>query len=204
MKNLRLPRKLALNLALSLKGGAVGVLPTDTLYGIVGSAFLERSVERIYVLRKRRPDKPFIILISSLGDLKIFGVRLGVREGDILKKLWPGPVSVVLRSKSGKFDYLKRGGSTLAFRMPGSVWLRNLLKRSGPLVAPSANVEGKKPAKNVREAKEYFGDGVDFYVSVGDLVSKSSTLISLVGGKPRVLREGAFRGNLYVLSCSKR
>ena len=52
------------------------MLPTDTLYGIVGSALSKRAVLRIYKLRRRDPKKPMIILIGSLDDLKLFGVRL--------------------------------------------------------------------------------------------------------------------------------
>ena len=54
----------------------VGVLPTDTLYGLVGSALSKKAVARIYKLRRRNPQKPFIILISSLADLKLFNIKL--------------------------------------------------------------------------------------------------------------------------------
>lgn len=63
-----------------LKSGGVGILPTDTLYGLVASAFDEKAAERIYELRKRTPDKPMIILISSLEDLKTFGIELSFSQ----------------------------------------------------------------------------------------------------------------------------
>ncbi len=178
------------NLAASLQNGAVGILPTDTIYGIVASAFSSQGVRRIYRLRKRNPRKPFIILISSPRDLAKFGVRPSVRQRKIMRTVWPGPVSLIFAMPRGKLDYLTRGEGSLAFRVPKPAWLRNLLSASGPLVAPSANWEGKRPSKNVREARKYFGDKVDFYVSRGDLLSAPSTLVSLVD-EPKVLREGA-------------
>lgn len=207
-------------LALLLKEGVIAVMPTDTIYGICGSALNKKTVERIYKLRKRSPQKPMITLISDFDDLKIFGVdvnstqidhtndnritysnekpnnSVNIRAGDIktfLKKIWPGPVSVILdisdKNKIKKFKYLHRGTKTLAFRMPKPKWLRNILKISGPLVAPSANWEGYEPAKTITEAKKYFGNNVVYY-NTGKIVGKPSTLIKLKNGKIEILRQG--------------
>jgi L-threonylcarbamoyladenylate synthase len=174
-----------------LKAGGVGILPTDTIYGIVGSAARPKTVQKIYKLRKRNPKKPMIILIGDIRDLKRFGVRLDTWTKSILKKLWPGKVSVVFPTK--KFRYLNRGTGTLAFRMPKPKWLNQLLRATGPLVAPSANFEGKDPARTVAEAKRYFGDKVQFYIDIGRLVSKPSTLVAIERGTLKVLRKGAVR-----------
>ena len=155
-----------------LKSGGVVVMPTDTIYGVVGSALKKRTVERIYRLRKRNPIKPFIILISSPRDLVRFGIRPDVRVKIFLNTIWsfgsaqdnPGPVSVVLPCPESKFRYLHRGTKTLAFRVPKPSGLRALLSHTGPLVAPSANIEGEPPAKNVGEAFRYFNTKVDVYV----------------------------------------
>jgi len=174
-----------------LKNGGVGVLPTDTLYGIVGSALSKRAVLRIYKLRRRDPKKPMIILIGSLDDLKLFGVKLDKAAKKFLREFWPGKISVVLPCPYDKFSYLHRGTKTLAFRLPKLKWLRVVLEKTGPLVAPSANQEGLKPAKTAKEAREYFGDEVDFYIKKGRLVSLPSTLIAFKNGEAVVLRRGA-------------
>jgi len=175
-------------------GGGVGVIPTDTIYGVVGSALNRKTVERIYKLRRRNSRKPFIVLIDSLADLKIFGAKLDVDTRKILKKIWPAKVSVVLGiKKKDEFRYLHRGTHTLAFRLPEPSWLRRLLAKTGPLVAPSANLEGKPPAKTINEAQKYFGDRVDFYLDGGRVASKPSTLIRIENGKLTVLRPGAVK-----------
>lgn len=176
-----------------LKKGKVGVIPTDTIYGIVGSALNPEVVEKIYQLRKRSSDKPMIILISSLDDLEKFGVKLTYKQKEFLQKNWPNPLSVILPVSGEKFKYLHRGTNSLAFRMPKDKKLLEMLRQTGPLVAPSANFESEKPAETAEEAKEYFADQVAFYVK-GKIKSKPSTIIKLnEEGKVDILREGRLR-----------
>lgn len=149
-----------------LKKGGIGVLPTDTLYGLVGSAFSPKAVARIYKVRKRNLKNPLIVLISGFSDFGKFDIKLSKRIILFLKKIWPGPVSVILPCPSEKFFYLHRGTRTLALRLPATRWLRAFLKKTGPLVAPSANIEGRPPALTIGQAKKYFGNKIDFYFSV--------------------------------------
>ncbi|MDI6733908.1 MAG: L-threonylcarbamoyladenylate synthase [Patescibacteria group bacterium] len=162
-----------------LKNCGIGIMPTDTIYGLVGRALSQRAVKRVYEVRKRDLNKPFIILISSLADLRLFGIELNKRTSGLLKKIWPGPVSVILPCPHKKFSYLHRGTNSLAFRLPKLKWLRDLLKQTGPLVAPSANLSGKLPAKNIKEAKKYFGSKADFYIDFGEIESPPSSLIEI-------------------------
>lgn len=183
-----------LKVALLLKEGAVVVLPTDTIYGICTSAFKRESVERVYSLRKRSPEKPCIILIEKIADLSLFGIRLKEAQKEILNQLWPGKVSVVLTISSSKkikeLHYLHRGTNSLAFRVPKPKFLRDILKISGPLIAPSANPEGQEPAKTILQAKKYFGEKV-VYFDKGELEGNPSTLIRLTGENVEVLRKGS-------------
>lgn len=167
----------------------VGVIPTDTIYGIVGPALDRVAVARIYRLRERNRKKPMIILIGDIHDLEKFGIRIDTNTKKLLKKYWPGKVSIILPCASKKFSYLHRGTKTLAFRLPRPAWLRNFLKQSGPLVAPSANIEGERPARTLREAQNYFGADVDFYLDGGKLVSKPSTIIEIKSGRVLVVRK---------------
>lgn len=181
------------NIIKILKDGGIGVLPTDTIYGLVGSALSKEAVEIIYHLKNRTPDKPLIILISSLTDLELFHIRLPEKVKKLLEEIWPNPLSIVLPCLEEKFVYLHRWTQTLAFRMPDDQKLLRMLTQTGPIVAPSANPEGEPPAENIKQAENYFGDKVDFYLDGGELSSKPSTLIKIDGEKITVLREGAFR-----------
>lgn len=160
-------------------------MPTDTIYALAGSAFSEKAVERIYRVRKRDKNKPFIVLISSLGDLRKFGVEMTPRLRSFLGKIWPGPVSVILPIyqmspvKCRILQYLHRGANKIAFRLPKNKRLRSFVRKTGPLVVPSANTSGKPPAKTIAEAKRYFGDKVDFYIDGGRRADAPSTLVEV-------------------------
>ncbi len=168
------------NLIKILKEGGVAVMPTDTLYGIVGRAEDEGVVERIYKIRKRSPEKPCIILIGDITDLEKFSVYITDEQKKLLQEYWSsGAVSIILDCNDEKFSYLHRRTNTLAFRLPMQAGLRSLLKQTGPLIAPSANPEGLPPAQNIDEAKNYFGDSVDLYVDGGVLSGKASKIIKI-------------------------
>ena len=110
-------------------------------------------------------SKSTIVLISSLSDLEKFKINLSEEQIKFLTKIWPGKVSVIL--------------SGIAFRFPKNKYLIEILKKTGPLVAPSANPEGMKPAENIIQAKKYFGKEVDFYLAKGTLCGDSSVLVKI-------------------------
>ena len=100
-------------------------------------------------------------------------------------------MSIILSCGTSVPEYLHRGTHTLAFRVPDDPQLKNLLKESGPLIAPSANPEGLPPATNIEEAQKYFGDTVDFYINDGERAGSPSTVISLgEDGSVVTVREG--------------
>lgn len=181
-----------------LKRGGIAVMPTDTTYGIVGSALNEKTVNEIYRLRKRDLGKPFIVLIADRMDLKKFGVKPTSAQNAILNRVWPASiklaagkpraVSVILPCADEKFSYLHRGKNTLAFRLPEKESLRKLLRKVGPLVAPSANPQGHPVAKNISEARAYFGHHVDFYEDGGTIAASPSKLIDITDGTEKVIR----------------
>ncbi len=162
-----------------IKFGKIGIIPTDTLYGIVANALNKDAVEKIYKIKKRQTSKPFIILISSIKDLDLFDVIVTHEQKESLAKLWPGPVSVILEANSNRFDYLHRGSNSLAFRLSNNAELQEFISKTGPLVAPSANPEGLVPAHTIVEAQHYFAQEVDFYIDGGLLNNKPSTIVVL-------------------------
>lgn len=174
-----------------LKGKEIAVIPTDTIYGIVGSALDQDTVERIYKIKKRNINKPCIILIGDISELGLFNVILGDMVKNVAEKYWSSerPTSITLPCFSEKFHYLHRGEKTLAFRLPRSKELRDFLSVTGPLIAPSANLEGFPPARNIEEARKYFGDSVSFYLDGGIINGEASQLISLLpDGTVRLMR----------------
>jgi L-threonylcarbamoyladenylate synthase len=171
-----------------LKNGGVGVIPTDTVYGIVCRAFSEEALTRLFEVKGRDENKPPVVLISAISDLELFGIKTDEKSRTFMKKFWPGKVSIIFKI-SKEFEYLDKGLG-LAIRFPADEKILETLKQVGPLATSSANIQGEPPAKNIIEAEEYFGNKVDFYEDGGELDSAPSTLVRIVGDKVEILRQG--------------
>lgn len=158
----------------------IAIIKTDTLYGLVASAHRPIAINKIYNIKKRQPHKPLIILIGEISQLDIFGVDDKYKHKAL--KYWPGPYSLIMPI-SDKYSYLSSHGKA-AFRLPNKPLLCEFIINSGPLVAPSANPEGLIPAKNIKQAKNYFGDNVNYYIDHGTCHNLApSTLIDLTNDK---------------------
>lgn len=178
-----------------IREGKIGVLPTDTIYGIHTSIFFPESIEQIYKIRKRDPSKPLIVLISAFEDLNLLKIKIDTKTKNFLENVWPGKISVILPCNNDWFFYLHRGKNNLAIRMPDNSQLIELLRQTGPLASSSANPQNQAPATTIEQAEKYFGDKLDFYVDAGELAGEPSTLVELKNGKIKIIREGAVKLN---------
>ena len=170
--------------------GGVGVLPTDTVYGLVARVANIDSVAKLYKL-KSRDKKPGTIIASSIEQLLDLGVEKSYL--DISKKYWPNPVSVII-PVADSLTYLHQGIGSLAFRVIADEELAKLLDVTGPLLTSSANDPFQPVSNTIIEAQKYFGDNVDFYVDGGDLSAKSpSTIIRIINDDIEIIRQGSVR-----------
>lgn len=172
-----------------LQPGAVGIIPTDTVYGVVARAENRAAAERLYRL-KGREDKPGTLIAADLEQLEDLGLKH--RYLKAVEQFWPGPVSVVILVSNPGLAYLHRGRMSLAVRIPDDAELQKLLAQTGPLLTSSANPPGQPVATTIAQAKAYFGDQPDFYVDGGDLSKRiPSTVIRVVDDAIEILRPGA-------------
>lgn len=169
-----------------LKNGAIGFIPTDTIYGLSARALDKAAVEKLHALKSRLQAKPFIILISDISQLELFDIKIP----ELPKNYWPGPLTIVFNAPNAP-NWLHRGTGSLAIRLPAHDELRKLIGDTGPLVSTSANPGEQQPASSIKEAKKYFGDKLDFYVDAGEIVAAASTIAKLTDGKLEVLRQGS-------------
>lgn len=176
------------NLAALLHGGAIGILPTDTVYGLV-SVIAPEPIKRLYATKPRQSHAGTVIA-SSVDDL----IALGLDEAALqhVSHLWPASLSVVIAAQHVP-KFLREERGSLAVRIPEDKTLRSLLQKTGPLMTTSANKHGEKTAATISAAQHIFSDSVDFYVDGGDLSNRPpSTIITVdARGAITVLREGA-------------
>ncbi|MDB5184938.1 MAG: hypothetical protein JWN38_746 [Candidatus Saccharibacteria bacterium] len=170
------------------KPGAVGVIATDTVYGLVACAADQAAVARLYQL-KRREAKPGTIIAASIDQLEQLGIKR--RYLTAVEQFWPGAVSVVVPC-GPELEYLHQGARSLAVRIPDDQPLRQILEQTGPLLTSSANHPGEPTSTTIDQAKAYFGDQVDYYHDGGDLSNRQpSTIIRIVDDAIEILRQGA-------------
>jgi len=171
-----------------LKPRAVGVLPTDTVYGLVARAADPEAVARLYSL-KERENKPGTLIAASIEQLTTLGIKR--RYLTAVEQYWPGAVSVVI-SCDAKLQYLHQGKFSLAVRVPDNEELQALLAYTGPLITSSANLPGEPTAETIVQAKDIFGDKVDFYFDGGEIKDRQpSTVIRIADDAIEILRAGA-------------
>ena len=176
------------DIAARLQSGQIGVLPTDTVYGLACSARDPDACARLYDI-KGRHDKPGTIIAASLSQLTDLGLKRAYLKAD--EQFWPNSISVVVPCGQA-LSYLHQGVQSLAVRVPKPEALRLLLEQTGPLLTTSANRPQEPTATTIDAAMEIFGEEVDFYVDGGERRDhKPSTVIRIVDDAIEVLREGA-------------
>jgi L-threonylcarbamoyladenylate synthase len=184
-----------------IKNGKVGVLPTDTLYGLVARAADPAAVKKLYAL-KHREHKPGTMVAANIEQL----IELGLNEKDLKAAayLWPNPIGVVMHMTD--LGYLHQGLNEFSVRITANEEVRNLLLQTGPLMTSSANTTGDPSSTNIEMAHDYFADAVDFYVDGGDLSGRApSTIVDIKNGELVVYREGAIsKKQLDLLAVQNR
>ena len=176
-----------------LEKNKIIAVPTETVYGLAGNAYSNKSVKRIYSLKKRPKKNPLIIHYYNL-DLLKKDAKYDKNFLKLYKKFSPGPLTYVLKkrksSKVSKFANAKL--KTIAVRFPKNKVIRSLLKKlSFPLAIPSANIStGVSPTEPLDVVDE-FKNKIKFILNGGkSIIGLESTVINLIN-KPRILRPGA-------------
>ena len=163
-----------------LRSGAVVAFPTDTVYGLGASFDDEVARKRIYQIKGRPVGMPLILMVAAESQLEGL-VHVDSRAEAMIRKWWPGPLTLVLYAI---------GGGTLGVRIPKHKVALGLLRHSGPLMTTSANLHGREPAMNAEEAAAL--SGVMAVLDGGAAPGgTASTVLDLTGPEPHVLREGA-------------
>jgi len=192
--NLNNTEKVLNNASEILKKGGVIIYPTDTLYGLGANAFDEKAVSKIYKIKKQDRNKPVSVIVKNLKMArKIACIDSKVER--ILNKIWPGPITVVLRKKDVVSDILAGNGETVAVRISDNKFISVLMRRIDfPITATSANISGEKDLLKSKEIINKFKkakSAPDLFIDTGDIKNPTaSTVIDLTTATPKILRTG--------------
>jgi L-threonylcarbamoyladenylate synthase len=169
--------------------GRVVVIPTDTVYGLAAMPGIPSAVAELFRIKGRAPTKPVAILAGSIRVLSWVG-RFDEQAHRLAESFWPGPLTMIVPRTPG-FEVDLGSGEGVGVRVPDAEITLELLGLTGPLAVTSANKSGAVPATTIDEAKSELGEDVQLFVDGGRCAGDPSTVVSLLGGTPQILREGS-------------
>ena len=176
-----------------LKAGQLVVFPTETVYGLGANALDPSAVQRIFDAKGRPADNPLIVHVASIEAAKKLVAAWTPLADRFARAFWPGPLTLVLPRAPNVPDLVTAGLDSVAVRVPSHPVAQAVLRAAGvPIAAPSANTSGRPSPTTAQHAELDLGDKVQLYLDGGpSQVGLESTVVSLVGPKPVLLRPGA-------------
>lgn len=176
-----------------IKQGKIVVFPTETVYGIGTNGLDAGAVKKLYEIKQRPLNKPVTLLVSNMEMVETVAKDINEMEYKIMKKFFPGPLTIILKKQDIVPDIVTAGGQTVGIRMPSGEIARKLVEIAGvPIAAPSANITGQPSGTDLQEIKKHFEGVVDFFIDGGESeLGISSTIVQVIDGKPQILRQGS-------------
>ncbi len=175
-----------------IRRGGLVAFPTETVYGLGADAANEKAVRNIFVAKGRPPDNPLIVHVASLEQVKEVTSCIPQSAMKLMKRFWPGPLSLVLPSSAVLPREVSAGLPTVAVRMPAHPVALSLIRASGvPIAAPSANRSGSPSPTASSHVLADLAGRIDAVLDGGSCpLGLESTVLDLSGGEPVILRPG--------------
>jgi tRNA threonylcarbamoyl adenosine modification protein (Sua5/YciO/YrdC/YwlC family) len=173
-----------------LKNGGVIAYPTDTTYGIGCSILNKKALERIYRIKQRERNKPVSFICADLAEISRYA-QVSNFAFKVMKRLLPGPYTFVLEASRTVPDLLMTRQKSVGIRVPDNAICLAIVRELGhPIVTTSANHSGEEPIGDPFLVDEELGSQLDLVVDGGILTADVSSVVSLVGDAPIILRRG--------------
>lgn len=195
-KDLKLAKK-------ALENHGVIAFPTETVMGLAVYYDDFIAYNKLNKIKQRPEDKPYTTMVKSQNEISKYAI-VDERTQKIIDAFMPGPITLLLPAKAGLPEWVTHGGGVIGIRMPANDIGLALLKEVGkPILVPSANKSGKKPAINSEEVKVFFHNELDYIVEGEANLDKPSTILDLTKDDVKVVREGPISLSeiLGVLKC---
>lgn len=176
-----------------IRNGALVAVPTETVYGLAGNGLDEKAVKEIYEVKGRPAVKPLSIMVPGKEAMREYCEDVPPQAEKLAEKFWPGPLTIVLKSKDIVPEIVRAGGGTVGLRCPAHPKTLEALKLAGvPFAAPSANPSGEESPKDAEKVKEYFDGKIAGIIDGGPCgIGTESTILDMSAAPFRILRQGA-------------
>ena len=183
--------------------GKLIVYPTETVYGIGADIYNESAVKSLYIAKKRPFDMPLSVAVSDKAMLEKVAV-LNENADRLIKAFLPGPLTIIIKQQPDVPDIVTSSSQKVGIRIPDNRFALELVRRTGPIVATSANLHSRPDSVDVDAAISDFGGAVDTYIDAGPCtLGQPSTIVWLMDKEVEIVRQGAIPADkiLEVLQC---
>lgn len=176
-----------------LRGGGLVAFPTETVYGLGAHALDPAAVERIYRAKGRPAYNPLIVHVAGVDAARALSSAWPAAADRLAERFWPGPLTLVVPKAPSIPDAVSAGLPTVGVRVPAHPVAHALLEAAGiPVAAPSANRSSHVSPTTAEHVRRSLGGRIDLILDGGPTpVGIESTVLSLAGAVPTVLRPGA-------------
>lgn len=179
--------------AIIIQEGGLVAFPTETVYGLGADALNAKAVEKIFEAKGRPANKGLIAHIADIKDVYKLAKEVPKEAELLMKKFWPGPLTIVLKKSKIVPDVTSGGMDTIAIRMPAHKVALALIKEAKtPIAAPSANMSGMPSPTDAEQVIETMQGKIDVIIDSGKTyIGVASTVLDMTVNPPRILRQGA-------------
>ncbi len=175
----------------ALRKGGVVAFPTETVMGLGVVYNDRRAYNRLNKVKERPEDKPYTLMVKNVEEIAKYAV-IDEATQRVIDSFMPGSLTILVKVKKKSVpSYVTHNTDVIGIRVPTNIEARILLDMvSIPLLVPSANKSGSKPALNSDEVKQIFGQELDFVMSGKAKGEVPSTIVDLTKESPKVVRPG--------------
>ena len=175
----------------ALRKGGVVAFPTETVMGLGVVYNDRRAYDRLNKVKERPEDKPYTLMVKNVEEIAKYAV-IDEATQRVIDSFMPGSLTILVKVKKNSVpSYVTHNTDIIGIRVPTNIEARILLDMvSIPLLVPSANKSGSKPALNSDEVKQIFGQELDFVMSGKAKGEVPSTIVDLTKDSPKVVRPG--------------
>jgi len=178
--------------AKALREGGIVAFPSESFYGLAVDINCKEAIERLFLVKKRKPDQPVLILIPSVKALDRYANSIPPVPRRLIETFWPGGLTLVLKAAPEVSPLLTAGTGKIGVRLSSHPVATSLARAlGGGITGTSANLSGKPACRSAQEVLEAFGDALDLILDGGETEGKiGSTILDVTVDPPRILREG--------------
>lgn len=178
------------------RNGGIVVFPTDTAIGIGCRIDDEKAVKRLFKIRKRPEKKAVPVLFNNINMVRKYIEKIPKDVGGLMKKYWPGALTIILSCNKTKVSLLVRGGGkTLGVRIPDNKIIQTIISEVGvPILGPSANFSGKETPFEFKDLNPKLVNLTDYVLHDETGLGRDvSTVIDCTVEPWKIIRQGAVK-----------